>query len=249
MITKAYIHQGKGQVAENAMIQKVLEARGVDCQVFTTEDFHQGLLTFDQQTVVACDLSVLRAVFQQIGFQSNETCYPKSLHPYLKRNLWETTMGELLEKSQTEEVSNIFIKPKYAIKLFTGFVVHDHDDLELIDDIPADTILYCSEVVHWYSEYRVYVQDAQIVGVKNYRGDRDAQLNMEEVEEAVARFEQSGESTAGYGVDFGVLLNEETALIEWNDCTALGNYDLDPVIYTDLFLARWEEILQEAKLL
>lgn len=53
-------------------------------------------------------------------------------------------------------------------------------------------------------------------------------------------------TTDGYGIDFGVLLNGETALVEWNDCTALGNYGLEPEAYTNLFLARWEQILKQA---
>ena len=69
---------------------------------------------------------------------------------------------------------------------------------------------------------------------------------MKEVEEAVTIFENSNEKTAGYGIDFGVLLNGETALVEWNDGMALGNYGITPNDYAELFLARWEQILQQA---
>lgn len=246
MITKAYFHQGSGQLKEKSMIQNVLKSKGIDCQSFSTEELHSGQVILNKNTVVAGGLSILKTVFEKIGFNPYRTCYPPSLHNYLKRNIWESTIGELLEQSQTNDLSNTFVKPKFATKLFTGFVIKDHDDLELIDDLPLDTEVHCSSVVYWYSEFRVYVCNANIIGVKNYRGDPSGKLNMQEVEEAIAHFEQTNECTAGYGIDFGLLLNEETALIEWNDGLALGNYGLDPADYTDLFLARWEQVLQEA---
>ena len=52
----------------------------------------------------------------------------------------------------------------------------------------------------------------------------------------------SGESTAGYGVDFGVLSMGETALVEWNDGFSLGAYGLDKALYTELTVARWNEL-------
>ena len=46
--------------------------------------------------------------------------------------------------------------------------------------------------------------------------------------------------------DFGLLTSGETALVEWNDAFALGSYDLDPQLYTDLILTRWEELIRTA---
>ncbi len=39
--------------------------------------------------------------------------------------------------------------------------------------------------------------------------------------------ERSGEGTAGYGLDLGVLSGGQTALVEWNDGFSLGAYELD----------------------
>ena len=50
-----------------------------------------------------------------------------------------------------------------------------------------------------------------------------------------------------YGIDFGILKNGDTALIEWNDGFALGAYELDKEVYTDLILSRWKEIMKELK--
>jgi hypothetical protein len=55
--------------------------------------------------------------------------------------------------------------------------------------------------------------------------------------------DDSGEAPAGYGIDFGLLSSGETALIELNDGYSLGSYDLDSADYTDLLIARWEELV------
>lgn len=77
-------------------------------------------------------------------------------------------------------------------------------------------------------------------------GNDSISLNLTEVEEAICRFEAASERTNGYGIDFGVLQNGETALIEWNDGYALGSYGIDDELYTDLIIARWEEMMLKA---
>ncbi|MFN7976011.1 MAG: ATP-grasp domain-containing protein [Acidobacteriota bacterium] len=53
----------------------------------------------------------------------------------------------------------------------------------------------------------------------------------------------AGRARAGYGIDFGVLADGRTALVEMNDGYGLGSYALDPDLYTDLLVARWEELM------
>lgn len=106
--------------------------------------------------------------------------------------------------------------------------------------------MFCAETVYWLTEYRVFVVNSDIVGIKHYWGDESIPLNLKEVEEAINHFEASPERTNGYGIDFGVLQNGETALIEWNDGYALGSYKLDHELYTDLIIARWEEMMRKA---
>jgi hypothetical protein len=139
------------------------------------------------------------------------------------------------------------VKPKSKAKLFTGFVINSTTDLYRLNGIAKDTDLYCSSVVNWLSEYRVFVNKSRIVGVKNYDGDKALTLNMEVVENAIYDFEQSNQRTDAYGIDFGVLDDGNTALIEWNDGFALGSYGLEKEIYTELILTRWEEILKKGK--
>jgi len=122
--------------------------------------------------------------------------------------------------------------------------VTDETDLAKLQGAPNRTKLYASNVVSWQSEYRVFVIRGEIVGVGHYSGDASKSLNMATVRECVELLEESSsESAAAYGIDFGVLDNEEKAMVEWNDGYALGSYDLNPDIYTNLLLTRWQELM------
>ncbi len=247
MINKAYIHEyGNGKLErEHLGVKNILESRGIDYELFTTKRLRRNQLKLDQSTLVVGDHPTIETVFKRLKFPYVSDSYPESLRPYLKRSISETTLGSLLNESQRGEIGSLFIKPKGKAKLFTGFVVNSNQDIYALDGLSKQTALYCSSLVEWSSEYRVFVNHSKIVGVKHYSGDPQISLNLSEVENAVADFEKSTERTAAYGVDFGVLQNGETALVEWNDGFALGGYDLDDEVYTDLIWSRWVEILKE----
>ena len=47
---------------------------------------------------------------------------------------------------------------------------------------------------------------------------------------------------AGFGIDFGVLLDGRTVLVEMNDGYSLGSYGLNAVEYSELLEARWAQL-------
>ncbi|MBW8810364.1 MAG: ATP-grasp domain-containing protein, partial [Lysobacter sp.] len=61
---------------------------------------------------------------------------------------------------------------------------------------------------------------------------------------ALENFHRSGEAPAAYGIDFGVLCDGQTALVEANDGYSLGAYKkISNAVYTDLVMARWAELV------
>lgn len=245
MISNAYIHEyGNGKMEpEHKDIQSVLESRGVKCQLFTTKRLHRNQLLLDQNTLVVGDHPTMQSVFKRIGFNDHFSSYPESLKPFLKRTIRETSIGALLTEKNTTEIANIFIKPKTKAKLFTGFVVRSNNDLIQLYNYARNTQLHVSSVVEWIAEFRVFICNSKIVGIRHYDGGPHLILDMVEVQKAVEIFENSNQRTTGYSLDFGLLKNGETALVEWNDGYALGSYDLEKEVYTDLILARWNEII------
>lgn len=246
MISKAYIHEyGNGKMEpEHADLKETLEARGILCELFTTKRLLRSQLVIDDQTLVAGDNPTMMNVFKQLGINWVNDSYPESLRKYLNRNVWESSIRKLLMESHEREVANVFIKPKSKAKLFPGFVINSSTDLCLLDGIAKDTDLYCSSVVNWISEFRIFVIKSKIVGIKNYAGNNDLKLNIEVVESAISDFDKSNQRTDAYGIDFGILEDGTMALIEWNDGFALGSYGLEKEIYTELILTRWDELLR-----
>lgn len=247
MISKAYIHEyGNNNVEpEHLDVKETLESRGIECQFFTTKKLSRNQLLIDENTLVVGDNPTMLNVLKRLGINWTNDSYPESLRKYLKRNVWESSIRKFLMERYSSEIANVFVKPKSKAKLFTGFVVNSNLDLYRLDGIAKETDLYCSSVVKWLSEYRVFVNKSKIVGVKNYDGDENLPLDMKLIESAINDFEKSNQRTDAYGIDFGVLEDGTTALIEWNDGFALGSYGLDKEVYTDLILARWNELLKK----
>lgn len=246
MIKKAYIHEyGSNKLeSEHKDVIDVLKERGIPYELFTEKRLSRNQLKLDNETLVVGDNPTITTALKRIGFNFTNDSYPKSLEKYLGRQVWTTTIRKLGSQTSFKEVSGVFVKPKSKAKLFTGFVVNSGYDLFQLERFSKDTDLYCSTLVKWLSEYRVFVNNSKIVGTRIYEGDEALKLDMDVVEKAVSDFENSFEKTAAYGIDFGILDSEETTLIEWNDGFALGSYGLDKEIYTDLLIARWEEILR-----
>jgi hypothetical protein len=68
-------------------------------------------------------------------------------------------------------------------------------------------------------------------------------LHLPTIDQALAAYRASGEAPAAYGIDFGVLSDGQTALIEANDGYSLGAYQIGATAYTDVLLTRWQELV------
>ena len=248
MIQRAFIHEyGQGKLEpEHRDVAEVLAARGIPYELFTIKRLMRNQLPLDAETLVVGDHAVISLAMKRLGLDGMSDCYPKSLEKYLGRRVWSTTIRGLISESRFKNMTDIFVKPKTKAKLFTGFVLNSNRELWRLDGFSGQTELYCSALVDWVSEWRVFVNGGQIVGVRNYGGDEGILLDMGVVEAAVGDLEASDQRTAGYGIDFGVLESGETTLVEWNDGFALGSYGLEKEVYADLLIARWEEILEQS---
>lgn len=160
--------------------------------------------------------------------------YPEELQPWLGRKIWRSTLGEIRRST-----AQVFIKP-VAEKLFTGFVWRSAvGDRLRVACLPDEVELWVSDRVNFVSEYRCFVKDGDLIGVRLYKGDWSKVPDRKTVENAVSAF-KSG--PRGYALDFGVTEDDKTLLVEVNDAYALGHYGLPSVLYANLIEARWEEL-------
>ncbi len=227
------------------LLRDGLKARGVPTTLFTAKQLERRQLPLARDTLVAGYVPSVLGALKQLGLEPPPTNdYPRSLEPFLHRRLWTSTVRQLTEAVYEGAGPPVFAKPLGRKKRFTGHVFRGAEDLLYLERASLSTPLVCSEVVHWLSEYRVYVAHGRILAMLHYGGDPAVRVDEAVVHEAVHRLEEAKEATAGYGVDFGVLATGQTALVEWNDGFSLGAYPgMEAESYTELTVARWTELL------
>lgn len=243
-----YIQErGSGKlVPENQDLFDEFTSRGYPVHLFTEKLLARRRLPLDKTCLVAGDVPVVVAALKQLQVPvpvPND--YPECLRPFLRRTVWETTLGAVRDRVYRDDFKPFFIKPKEHLKRFTGKVIESIYDLGSLSSVSKQTPVFCSELVTWLSEYRVFVVAGEVKGIRHYKGDPAERVDDAVIESTINKLESSGQATAAYGIDFGVLDDGATTLIELNDGYALGSYELNRVIYADLILARWEEITAE----
>lgn len=164
--------------------------------------------------------------------------YPPELESFYGRKIWDGTLDEIQDRGLH---AGIFVKPRGYQKLFTGFVWHGSPSCRLrLAPYPKDTPVFFSDIVEFVSEYRCFVLDGEIQGVKFYKGDWSKAPDRSVVEAAVKAYRPY----RAYAIDFGVLNAGGTVVVEVNDAFALGCYGLHHHPYARMIEARWEELTQ-----
>jgi hypothetical protein len=245
MINKALVEENGNRRMEPEMrdVYDELRQRDFPVELFIKKRLDRRQLSLTKDTLVVGYVDTFLAALRQLDIAAPaNNDYPSALQPFFHRRIWQSTVREVSEWVYNAN-GPIFAKPKERKKRFTGHVFQYPDDLgSFLEGTSGATPVWCSEVLEWLSEYRVYVIRGQIVGIGHYAGNPTIKLDEQVVREAVRILEASPERTAGYGVDFGVTASGHTALVEWNDGYSLGSYELDKTIYTDLLIARWCEL-------
>lgn len=150
-------------------------------------------------------------------------------------------LGRHITVAPIEKISYpSFIKPYKQIKAFTGFVATN----KLYVDIFAEGykgLVLAQDVVEIISEYRMYINCNRIIGLKHCRGDCLTFPDRFFIEKCFTRAKEVIDHHA-YTLDFGVLEDGSTILIEINDGWATGNYGLEPHDYYMFVRNRWLQI-------
>lgn len=221
-----------------------LQRRGIPVELFTEKRMSRRQLPIRPDTLVVGTVPVVLSALQSLGIAPPPTNdYPVCLEPFLRRRIWRSTVGQLMNRLYfSDEFAPVFAKPEGRKKRFTGRVFQSAEDVYHLEGASKSIPILCSDVTHWVSEYRTFVINGRIVGTRHYSGDPMVAPDHAVIAECVARLEASPESTAGYGLDFGVLDNGTTAIVEWNDGYSLGSYGLCRELYCDLLLSRWEQL-------
>lgn len=250
MVTVAFLqYAGSGPMRhEEKLLTEGSGRCGIPIEYYSIKSIHRRKLPLSAETFIAGDMDAMNSAMRQLGIPlPAPDDYPVCLRSFLRRKVWESTLGEVERGLDAGLTSPVFVKPAQRRKRFTGEVFYSERDVAVLGNVSRRQQVWCSEVVRWLVESRVYVVDARIVTVDRYEGDSSVALDLEVVESAIAEYHRSGAAPSAYGIDFGVLETGETALIEVNDGYALGAYDIAADRYTELLMRRWRELLNTVR--
>lgn len=188
--------------------------------------------------VFAGSIPFVHNALELFGKKIPETnCYPECLRDMILRDFHKSTLSEYAVNATETK----FIRPVYQGKAFTGRTVSPKQT-HLIK-APGDTLIYVCDVVRFVSEYRFYVCENKLLGWSHYWAD-DYIPDLKIVREAVDRISKSEEALPhSYAIDFGVLHNGKTALIEMNEGYSIDSYNIDHETYGKVIHARWQELV------
>lgn len=229
---------------------------GYAVHLFEEKDIDTCGITVD--TPVFAGTTVTRKIIDKLGINYPPfDCYPEILKPYYGRDIKISTLGEVRNKFH-ETGTKVFVKP-IKPKEFTGVLLNSILDTIPLTNKPDNIPVYVCEPIDILTEYRVYVHDGDILGVKHYYGDWTITPSKDFIEEVIKNYKPC---PIAYGIDFGVIKrpkgwvngmvddngsHEYPIVVEVNDALNLGNYGLDSIYYGEMLVARWIEVMNKYK--
>lgn len=179
----------------------------------------------------------MREVFRRVGL--TDVRLPRNSN----RESQIMTLGEALEISKSKE---IFIKP-YEIKEFPATVL-DGCNYSYLKKVPRDSLVFVYEPFESEisSEWRIYVDNNQILDSRNYSGDFTIKPDYLYVDRIIKENKKLNFPKT-YTIDIGILENRVNVVIEYNDMWAIGNYGIPNDLYLKALKNRYVQIMQTIK--
>jgi hypothetical protein len=168
--------------------------------------------------------------------------YPDSLLELFGRKIYTSTISQI---SNSPASWNVSIKPKGALKQFTGRLVKGTSDLIGTSNYEFDTPIWVSEPVNFIAEWRAFVRYNEVLDVRKYKGDWRHKFDYRVIENAVEAFKDSPKA---YALDFGLTADGRLLVVEANEGYSIGSYGLFYVDYAKLLSTRWCELTKQRDL-
>ena len=174
--------------------------------------------------IVVGYISDVHKAYEILGVPIPESIdYPLELESFLARKIKKVEYKEI-----PKDTFPYFIKP-INHKQFPGRVIKEFKDLI---GVPEVELYYTEDILQIMSEYRVYINNRKIVGIKNYKGLVEVPPNTEIIYSMIGKYKNQPST---YTLDVGVVHVEgygmRTILIEANNGYSVGNYGLGEVEY------------------
>ncbi len=240
----AYVQAENGVPAADSFFRAWdgFRKRGVRCELFEPRQLEQGTLPLARDTLVAGGVPVVEAALAALGVAAPPADnLPAALAKYRGRKVWTSTWGELRAKyGRSGPPEPLWVKSLRRNKGAPSIAVYDADDVAA-SRLPDGHEVLVSEYVTFASEWRCFVRRGEVLDLCRYAGDVFRYPDAAVVKGAVADLGRA--APAGYGIDFGVLTDGRTVLVEVNEGYSLNPYGLEATEYAELLEARWAELV------
>ncbi|VTR99445.1 ATP-grasp domain-containing protein [Tuwongella immobilis] len=241
----AYIQAERGMPAADPFYRAWdgFRKRGIRCELFEPAQIEQRTVPLARDTLVAGGVPVVEAALAALGVSVPPADnLPTALTKYRGRRVWTSTWGELRHQyGRTGPPEPLWVKSLRRNKGAPSLAVYDAADIAEASSLPDGHEVLVSEYVTFVSEWRCFVRHGQILELSRYQGDVFRYPDANVVREAVATLGRA--APAGYGIDFGVLTDGRTVLVEVNEGYSLNPYGLESLEYAELLEARWLQLV------
>jgi len=251
-INYAYLEQIGGEWLDDFVYisKEPLKRLGFEIRIFDGDDMENTLTCYSldiKHDVIIGSVQASIEFFKACGIETPKYLgYPEELNKreYMYREIITSTFSNFYNSAERYPY---FIKPKNDVKLFTGEVVTNSNDvinLKEFNEISDETEIYISDVVPGIvSEYRCFVHEEKLVGIQHYLGDFKVYPQIKMVEDMIKDYKSAN---CAYTLDVGVGESGLTLLIEVNDMWAIGSYGMDAKTYALMCVRRMREIGRQA---
>ncbi len=240
----AYVQAQNGIPATDSFYRAYdgFRKRGVRCELFEPKQLEQGALPLARDTLVAGGVPVVEAALTALGIPVPVADnLPACLARYRGRRVWPSTWGALRsEYAKKGPGEPLWVKPLRKNKGFPSVAVYDADDLPDAGRQPDGSEVLVAEYVTFVSEWRCFVRAGQALDLCRYQGDVFRYPDPRVIKSALADYSRT--APAAYGIDFGVLTDGRTVLVEVNEGYSLNPYGLESMEYSELLEARWAQL-------
>ncbi len=241
--SKAYLLKDSGELEEELLAEAITK-RGIPIEWYSLKHIQRRVLDLSDDVFFAGTVKSVTGALAQLEKELPQLlCYPHCLRDYLQRKVWISSLRELKNYFTEGSGKAVFAKPYDDTKRFTGTKISSLMDISVLGDISDSTKIWCSELVNFMTEYRVYISNGEIINISHYDGDKNVSLDRSVVDNALNKMTSSEESVAGFAMDFGVNNTGDTILIEVNDGFGLGAYKIGADEYYELIASRWMQLV------
>lgn len=200
-------------------------------------------LPLTKRTLVKGGVGIVRKALDIIGApQPPNVDIPKSLKKHAHRETWKTTLGAIRKSHGA-----VFIKPLHVQKAFHAMLVTAYTTRkDILPGLPDSFKVLAQDPVSFDGEWRAYVLNRKILGVKGYSGPLYGERPKRSFFQQLIR--EYEDQPVAYAIDVGFIVRpglvKIPSLVEVNEGFSLGNYGISRVDYARMVEARWKEMVK-----